>query len=205
MFVGRLKLFYGTKDQAYQAALLDKDQFVIKNIMAHRGDPLLRSTMSFHIEFADGSQIWVPWSRDLFDSIPYEEYCRQRKDLNVLVYTVNEARKMQSRIKRTPISEVGPGESVYVDLRSFGPIWYDNLPIPDKYTRQYVVLFTYTAWPSHNHLTISATCPIFNETFARLDHFFVHCYGTTKSFDSNKMILIDTDFIRQYPCVLPSK
>ena len=205
MFVGRLKLFYGTKDQAYQAALLDKDQFVIKNIMGHRGDPLLRSTMSFHIEFADGTQIWLPWSRDLFESIPYEEYCRRSPELHVLVYTVNEARKMQTRIKRSPITEIQPGESVYVDLRSFGPIWYDTLPIPDKYTRKYVVLFTYTAWPSPNHLTISATCPIFNETFPRLDHFFVHCYGTIKAFNSANMILIDTDFVRQYPCVLPSK
>ena len=46
-------------------------------------------------------------------------------------------------IKR-PIREVEPGDNVYVDLRAWNPIWYDQLELPDAYKILHVALCQYT-------------------------------------------------------------
>jgi hypothetical protein len=67
-----LKYFYGTAAEAYKAALLDNDQYEVEQILAYRGDPHMRTTMEFFIQFKDGKPpVWQTWSRDLFNSIPY--------------------------------------------------------------------------------------------------------------------------------------
>ena len=72
--VTRLKLFIGRREQAKEFAQLDGDQFVIKNILQWKGDPNMRSTMSFKVEFEDGDIVWLPISKDLNDSIPFRDY-----------------------------------------------------------------------------------------------------------------------------------
>ena len=70
--VERLKLFYGTKEEAFKMAQIDNDQYVITRFIAYRGDPDTRTTMEFEVEFRDGSHPWLPWSNDLFDTVQYE-------------------------------------------------------------------------------------------------------------------------------------
>jgi hypothetical protein len=41
---------------------------------------------------------------------------------------------------------VGPGDTVYVDLRFFGGRWYESLELPDGPTSSYVMKFEYTHW-----------------------------------------------------------
>ena len=40
---GRLKLFFGSQEQAYEAALRDSEQYEIEEFLAYRGDPLFTS------------------------------------------------------------------------------------------------------------------------------------------------------------------
>jgi hypothetical protein len=61
----RLKLFTGTFDVAYEHALRDADQYVIKCITAYRGDPFLRTSMQFETTFNDNTTLWLPWSPDI--------------------------------------------------------------------------------------------------------------------------------------------
>jgi hypothetical protein len=62
--VTRLKLFHGTiVEEASEIAMLDQDQFRIDCILAYRGNPLTRTTMSFEVKFIDGSILWKPWDK----------------------------------------------------------------------------------------------------------------------------------------------
>ena len=70
--LSRVKIFHGNRDDAYKAALLDNDQYVIKEVLAYRGDPLTRTTMEFEVQFEAGSVVWLPWTKELFDTVPYE-------------------------------------------------------------------------------------------------------------------------------------
>ena len=72
----RVKLFMGSRDEAYNLACLDDDQHTIVAILAHMGPPDQRSAMQFLVQFADNVSLWLPWSRDLSNSIPFGEYCQ---------------------------------------------------------------------------------------------------------------------------------
>jgi hypothetical protein len=86
----RLKPFYSSHEEAYEAALRDADQYLVATFIAYRGDPLIRTSISFNILFADGSQIWEPWSQDLFDTVQYEDYCRSLPQLAPLITLLKE-------------------------------------------------------------------------------------------------------------------
>lgn len=91
--VERLKMFFGPREEAERVALLDHDQYQVETILYYRGNPAIRTTMEFYIRFGDGDERWVTWSKDLFDSVPYEDFCRARPPLFPLLFTVKEAQK----------------------------------------------------------------------------------------------------------------
>jgi hypothetical protein len=205
--VSVLKIFHGTRDAAYELALRDQDQHVIQAIIGYKGDPMKRTSMSFLVRFADNDEVWLPWSRDLFDSIPYESFCRSRPPLFPLIFSEAFAQAEIQKIKRANIVAVQPGDSVYVDLRCYGAPFYDSLGLPDAHTtRTYVVVYEYTKWSVRTHKRqIDARCPVFDELWPRLDNYFVRSYGSCKVFDATTMVLIDAAFCVQHPSVLPAQ
>jgi hypothetical protein len=200
--VTRLKIFHGSKDEAIRIAKLDNDQFTIRQVITYRGDPTLRTTLAFEVEFEDDSIVWLPWSKDLFDTIQYEDFCRSRPELFLLIHDTKTVNKMLQELRKSPITEVQPGDIVFVDLRCYGSQWYNALPLPDKYHITYLLEYRYTRWIGIGKLKIQATCPVFNERFA-VDHEFVKCYGSTQTIPTgSKFKLIDEELIKQYPMLL---
>ena len=132
-------MFIGNSKQAYSSALRDNNQYVVKAILAYRGNPLLRTSMSFHILYDDNTLLWKTWDVDLFSSIPYENYCRSLPQLHPLLTTLSISAVEMKRIKNTAISLVVPNDTVYVDLRSYGYEWYSTLNLPDADYSNYVV------------------------------------------------------------------
>ena len=203
--VSRLKLFIGNSKQAYSSALRDNNQYVVKAILAYRGNPLLRTSMSFHILYDDNTLLWKTWDVDLFSSIPYENYCRSLPQLHPLLTTFSISAVEIKRIKNTAISLVVPNDTVYVDLRSYGYEWYSTLNLPDADYSNYVVSLTYTSWYNSKHLKINGIVPTFNEDFSNsksLTADFVYYWGHNKIFDSSSMILIDLPLLQKYPQML---
>ena len=98
--VSRLKLFVGTSKEAYSCALRDNNQYTIKSILAYRGNPLIRTSMSFHVLFDDDSLIWKHWNNDIFTTIPYENYCRSLPQLHPLLTTLSMSAIEIKRIKK---------------------------------------------------------------------------------------------------------
>ena len=143
--VDRLKIFVDSREDAFRLAQEDADQFVIDSIWAWRGDPEKRTTLGFEIKFADGEIVWKPWDIDLFNTVQYEEFINLHRELHLLLFTVENARIEAKRINAQPITEVFPGDIVYVDLRYFGTYENDHVfNLDDKHHVQYLVKMTYS-------------------------------------------------------------
>ena len=155
--VSRLKLFVGNATQAFSCALRDNNQYTIKSIPAHRGNPLIRKSMSFHVLFDDDSLVWKFWNHDLFNTILYEIYCRSLPQLHPLLTSVSISAIEIKRIKNTAISLVVPGDVVYVDIRSYGYDWFASLNLPNSDYTTYVVFLKYTSWFNSKCLKINGT------------------------------------------------
>jgi hypothetical protein len=71
----------GSRDRAMELARLDADQYLIESILAHRGDPHMRTSMEFLVKFQDDDKPrWRVWDRDLFNSQQYADYCKSSED-----------------------------------------------------------------------------------------------------------------------------
>lgn len=197
----QLKPFLGTDEEAKQMAYLDKNQYLIKSIIAYRGDPLVRTSCTFLVLFDDGDLIWLPWSADISATSQFESFCQTRGELYLLLYSAAEAAKLKAATNRMPISDVVPGDTAYIDLRFYGSDWYLSLGLPDCDTTSYVVIFQYTRWFHKTTRTkIVATCPVFGEEWPLNNH-FVRSYGRRLSFPDGA-VLVDSEFVRQFPQLL---
>ena len=182
-------------------ALLDNDQFVVKKVVAYRGEPQTRTTMEFQIEFEAGTIMWLPWS-SISSTVQFEDFCRSRPQLNLLVYDSKAAAAYVKRKDREPITSVQPGDVVFVDIRSYGATWYQQLELPDSDFLSYVVKHNYTEWENEKHTEIIAICKLFDERFNHRGY-FVHAYGSIKTFDSTTMVLLDNQWTKRFPKLLP--
>jgi hypothetical protein len=100
--VERVKLFIGSREDAYRLALEDADQFVIDRIIAWRGDPRVRTTMEFEVLFVDGDRVWKPFDHDLAGAVQFETFCNENPELYLLCFTVEKARVEAKRINQMP-------------------------------------------------------------------------------------------------------
>jgi hypothetical protein len=157
--------------------------------------------MQFLVQFADGTKVWKFLDKDLSDTQQFAEFCRQHRQLLPILMTNQIAGKYIRDLKKKPITLVEPGDSAFVDLRSWGSdnegLWYDNLPLPDKYDINYVVRGTYISFINSKHLRIRINFPVFNETHV-VDNVFVNHYGYSKNMKPNS-IEVDKDFVRKFP------
>jgi hypothetical protein len=199
-FVADLRIFVGDAESARSAAMLDDDQFPVERILSYKGDPALRTSIELLVAFEDGTQTWLPWSDDICSTAAFESFCRSISHLRVLLIPTARVGVENALINRTPITEVQVGDTVYVDLRSYGHIWFDALELPDSHSKSYVLQYEYIKI-NHSRRLIWAKCDVFKETW-RLNHVFVLDYGSTKLFDPRCMILIDSAFVQSFPSVL---
>jgi hypothetical protein len=201
--VTRLKLFTGSYEEAKRVAMIDNDQYTIVQFIAYRGNPLVRTTMEFEVQFGDGSVVWLPWSKDLFDTVQYEEFCRSRPELTPLLYSAKEAADKIKQVNKTAITEIQPGDVVFVDLRSYGATWYSSLPLPDKNHTRYLLEYRYGDFSNRARTKIEVTCPLFKESWV-VDHDFVRRYGSVrdKAADNSNVKVIDDDMLAKYPELL---
>jgi len=161
--------------------------------------------MEYDVQFADGSVVWVPWSKDIYDSLPYEHYCRSVPHLYQLIFILQIAATRLRELSHTPITLVRPGDIVFVNLRFYNELWYSQLGLPDCYHVQYLVPFQYTAWSKNNNqLKIRATCHLFQDNYTNLNNVFVTLWGSRLAFQASPTcVLVDENFANLYPQILP--
>ena len=148
----------------------------------------------------------VTWSKDLFDTVQYEEFCRATPPLFPLLFTVKEAQRRIAELNNTDITEINTGDTVYVDLRARGgATWYNDIGLPHSERIMYVLKCTYTRWVPRNKLRkIYISCDVTNEEWIA-DHYFVRAYGMCRAVVPASMVVVDRELCRQYPSILPSK
>jgi hypothetical protein len=201
--VTRLKLFSGSEEQAKQTALWDADQFVIQKILNWRGDPMKRTTMEFHVLFMDGDLIWLPYSKDLDDSIQYGDYVSAVPMLFPLRYKASEVANNMSLFKKSVIADISIGQQFYLDIRYYGLQWYEELDIPEKYDVIHMVQCKYESWSNKKHTMVRVYVTVFKEYLQDWSSLFVKMYGGHNVLESN-MKLIDAKYLQRYPQLLKS-
>ena len=139
--------------------------------MTYSGDPLLRSSVQFLVHFADGEKLWLPWSRGLFDSDPYEYFCRSRAELAPLIDSLKKAAAWAVKLRKRPITVVAPGDTVFIDLRTLGTEWYAHLKLPELYMHTYYVACTYGPFATRKNIKILLDCSAINYSL-HVDHVF---------------------------------
>jgi len=203
--ITRLKLFHGTEEEGFKAALLDADQHVVRKILRWKGDPMKRTTMSFKVEFEDDDVLWLPYSKDLDDSVQYGTFVEENPVLFPLRYKADKSSKEVTAVRKKAITSVQPDDVVYVELRcAFGLDWYDTLSIPNKYDTLYVVSVQYTRWRNHTHKFIQPKVLVLDEIMADWDNYDVFSFGSNRIL-SDDMHLIDEAFVVQYPEIINPK
>ena len=203
--VDDVQLFIGDRDTAFKASLTDADQHQIEKFCAYIGDPSKRQTCEFEVEFRDKSKLWLPWSKDLFDTIHYESFCRERRELYPLLFTVAEAKKQISAVLSQEITAVVPGDEVYVSLQAICPYYYDSLEtiLTDIYHTQYVVKLSYKGWKNpRSRKFIGGSIAVFNFEWTNLDNYFVTFYGSNK-LRSHDMVILDAIYFNSHPEAKP--
>jgi hypothetical protein len=201
--VDRLTLFSGTEDHAKRLAQENIDQYEIEEFRAWRGDPAKRETMEFFIKYKGSDDpLWTEWSKDLFDSIPYENYCRSQGPLYQLIFKTKDLEARIKQINSEGITSVQPGDEVYVTLRYFGNYIYDHrVDLPDKWFTDYVVKMRYTKWESSkHHRLIEGVFDVFSAKY-KLNNWFVWSYGFRKELTPD-MVEITLDWLMRYPSLM---
>jgi hypothetical protein len=154
--------------------------------------------MEFEVKFKDEDIMWKPWDLDLSSCQPFKEYCRRNKELYLLLYTTDQVSRAAAAITSMAITDVQPGDTIFVDLRYFGTYVYDNLlDLPDKYHIKYVVRVVFTKWTGRTHKKLDAQVPLFRRTF-EFNNLFVHYYAHQRTIEQG-MVEITTDFLETYP------
>lgn len=96
--------------------------------------------MHFLVQFADLEELWLPWLRDLFASVAYEDYCQSIPALRPLIKSANEAAAWCRAQRHQDITAVSPDTVVFVELRSYGADWYQTLTVlPNLHTHTYLL------------------------------------------------------------------
>jgi hypothetical protein len=198
--VDRVKPFYGSLEEATVLARVDHQQFIITRIMAYRGDPELRSKTEFLLEYEDGTISWKSWDQDLFDSLPYEQYCRTVPQLRPMILTVVLANAEAARINRQPITIVRPRLIGYMDLRWFSFDWYAGLNLPNEDTVVYVLKYRYGDYTNDKQFKIRIKFDITGDEYV-INHYSVLCWGSLVDLTPS-MVLCDAAFIRRYPQIM---
>jgi hypothetical protein len=198
----RLKYFFGSSEQAKEAALRDMDQYLVDSFIAYRGDPLVRTSLSFYVKFKDGTQIWVIWSKDLFDTLQYEQYCRSLPQLFPLIVLHRESLILMKQLNLTPITVVDVGQTAYMDIRAIGAGWYAGLNLPNPDFTTYVVPLIFKSWQGGRN-RLNSSIPSLKIMWTgrnAVNHSFIKMWGSQVIL-TDRMTLLTLDFIRQYKLI----
>ena len=195
----RVKPFFGSREEAFRCAQLDQHQYIIKSIVDYRGNPHIRTSLVFDVEFEDGPAT-VPWSDDIAQTQQMETYINSRPELFPLQFTAAEAKRRVAQLKKLAITSVNPGQSIYLHLRYFDGqdrAWYDSLSLP-RGGKQYYVQLTLERFADRYQRRILARCETFNDRY-ELTAYDIAAYCTATLTEC--IVLVTADMRLQYPAV----
>ena len=204
--VTRVKIFHGTLEEAKRSAEEDYDQSQVRAITAWKGNPLVKTTMSFRVEFADGDVIWLLYSQDLDETEAFGKYTASLPMQEHLSYGPTRAKELLAELRRAAIQGYAVGEILYVDIRCYSTAWYDEelTFLEDRYDKTYVVQYEVTGVTPR---VLKAYCPNYDEVreattgTTKLDAYWCYTYGRTAELGEG-MILVTPEMCLRNPALI---
>ena len=192
LHVSRVKPFFGSKDDAIQVAMTDKDQYRIVSIDYCEGNPHLRTSMLFGVTWEDGFQT-IQYNPDLAASQQFKDFIHSRAYLFPLRFTSKQASKEISEINSDGITSLTLQQVVYLNLRYFdgvNSVWYDSLLLPQRH-KDYVVKGEVMSWVGQGQKRVKIRVGIFKATYT-LSTYEVQAY-ITKTVNPRVMVGVTDD------------
>ena len=75
----RVHPFFGTLNDAKRVSMVDKEEFLVEEIITHRGDIKRKTSLEFLVRwqgYSEKDNTWEPWSK-LKDNAVLHEYLRK--------------------------------------------------------------------------------------------------------------------------------
>ena len=193
-----LRAFVATKHEATRLARSDARQHELLRIEGHTGTPKTRTKMQFALKFADGDRIWKDWSKDVTNTLAYEEYCSKDRYLNLLLSSVKDAVQMERERENQVIPEALCNTDFLVDLRVFGDLWYQQRTmLPDHLCTTYLVHASYGVFADRLCKRIFYSVPSVGDINVEATSYFVYFHGYRTRAAEAEVLLTDEQ-VREY-------
>lgn len=151
--VDTLKPFFGNDEEAFRAALIDFNRFIVKSILGYSGDPLLRSKCDFLVQYESDTKAWLSYNhKEIGSLLAFENYCRAHPALFPLLFSSVDANKEVNRLKKIEINNYAVKESIFINIRFFGAPFISDarLTLQDKYSITYRIAAIVKAFLERN-------------------------------------------------------
>ena len=205
----RVKPYPDTEAQGIIDARLDYNQFVIKSFNSFSGNPHLRTSMQFSIDFIVNEEIetsLVNYSNDIADTEQFSDYVHSINYLFPLRYAASLAKLEINKINKSSIKDINVNDVLWLNLRFFDGkdrTWFDslNLPNPEKI---YVVSTVVKQFSAKNRSKIVVFANVFNQTYNLTSYDVLSCTFTDHVFSANSSAFINvtSELCKQYPQLL---
>ena len=200
--ITRVYPFTGTKEEAFDLACRDNDQFGVKEIIAYRGDPVAkRKFMTFLVIYSDGDRSWVQYCSDLYANNIFQDYITAIPELKILRFSALEAGNYIARSRRLAIPESMAPKKFLIDLRVLDFTWYDSLKLPHSDTVLHLLETHFQKYTNKSRTRAEVYLPAFDEILQNVDHFWFEA-NATRTFLPDGAILVSEEFLVAYPQIL---
>ena len=169
---------------------------------------MMKTTLCFRVLFADGDLRWLPLTKDLDATVAIGTFFLAHPPLRQYSFQSPQAvAEFLKAKKREPITAVKKGDVLYVDLRSYGSYWYDEVleVLEDRFDKIYVVEYQVTEVFATR---INATCDVLQEIWdaprgpSSLGSYWYFAW-THKDFNAERMALVTKEMLLRYPRLIP--
>ena len=200
--ISRVYPFSGMKDEAFELACRDNDQYGVKEIIAYRGDPVAkRRFMTFLVIYVDGDRSWVQYGPDLVANTIFQEYITDVPELKILLFSALEAGNYIARSRRLAIPPEMAPKQFLIDLRVLDFTWYDSLKLPHADTKLYLLEAHFRKYCNKQRTRAEVYLPAFDEIIDNADHFWFEG-NATRTFLPDEAILVSEELLVTYPQIL---
>ena len=203
----QVKPFFGTRDEASDAALLDRDERKFDCIINWKGDPQRRTHCDFRVKWTDGTYSWEQWKREnISDTLQYEEYINRTPELMPLrSETAKEYALKRTALRKQAVS-VSVNDILYVDFRTwntdFENPWFDRLNLPDSDDVQYVCLCKVTRVLASAKSAVrnkaEIVFPLFGKAVTVVQEDWIQTWGQNTEIPAGA-VFVDKAFGEAYP------
>ncbi len=192
-----LQQYFGTRAEAYTAALRDADQHLIRTIITHKGNPSKRTSLTFKVQFEDDDILWKHYDKDLADSIHFETYCQTKPFLQHLLLSDTAAKAANTARLAIPIN-YNVNDTIYVDLFAWTADKYHDIGLPDADANNYFATGICTKVTA-NKKELHIYFPVLNKKLI-VNQSFLHGY-TCRQLPHGSRVVTQQDSI-SYPKLL---